>query len=123
MSVRLACFAVLFTVLSGCGFGRYIVFNPERDRVLRVESGDRFYFSLPEEDPRGGRWMAVSDDPDVEILIDHEDGEANVRIRIHRGYDGPSTLTFRRIRPGIRNPDRSFVLTLYRHTGDSAFWE
>ena len=47
---------------------------------------------------------------------------AKVMIRIHRGYDGPSTVTFALKRPGEKTPEKSFTVTLFRRTGDAAFW-
>lgn len=115
---------LLLLALSGCGFGRYMILDPERDRVMRVESGDRFYFTLEEKDVKGGKWSAKTDDSDVEVSVEHtDDGEAKVILRIHRGYDGPSVVTFRKRRPGKSRSEKEFRMNLYRHTGDSAFWE
>ena len=70
-----------------------------------------------------GLWDFVCDDHDVEVRIAHEDRVAKVEVRIHRGYDGPSAITFscRRARGGA--PSRQFTITLFRRTGDAAFWE
>ena len=69
----------------------------------------------------------------MEVTIDHERGgpddgfarRANVRVRIHRGYDGPSTIRFfcRHCRTGKGARCHPFTLSLFRRTGDAAFWE
>jgi len=111
---------VLAVGLSGCDFGRHWVTGPLEDRVLRAESGDRFYLHLEEAD--GCRWSATSDDSDVEVTIDHRDGSADVEMRVHRGFDGPSMVTFRCRERGKKQP-RTFTISFYRRTGDAAFWK
>jgi len=114
LAVLLAC--------GGCNFARWHWLpNESADRVVRVESGDRYFFKI--EEPEGCRWMAASDDPDVEVQVDHDEGRAKVGIRIHRGYDGPSTVTFRCKRNGVKEPVRQFAVTFYREIADRAFWE
>ena len=112
----------------------YYVPQPGETQVMRVQSGDRWYFTLDEGGP-DCRWDCVCDDSDVEVTIDHEYcgdesdrvsyGRAKVRIRVHRGYDGPSTIRFfcRKCRDRKGAPDRPFTICLYRRTGDAAFWE
>ena len=103
--------AFLVAVLAGCAFGRrFSAVRPGVDQVLHV-------------------WDFTCDDPDVTVVIDHvrperagANGVAKVMIRIHRGYDGPSTVVFALKRPGGKTPERSFTVTLFRRTGDAAFW-
>lgn len=126
-------FAAVLALACGCeGIGRRVLSNPGRDEVLRVVSGDRIYFDLEEDSAGGCAWDYACDDPDVEVTIDHvaadgrrgAPGRAEVRIRIHRGYDGPSTVHFKYSRPGAKGPSaKDFDIGLYRRTGDVAFWE
>lgn len=122
-------------LLCGCeGIGMRVIQDPGRSQVLRVVSGDRIYFDLEENTTTGYAWDCICDDKDVEVTIDHvaadaaglvgAPGRAEVRIRIHRGYDGPSTARFVYRRQWERSPPaREFTLTLYKRTGDVAFWE
>lgn len=131
----LAIFAIASCLLLGCNIvWRRVLANPDRDQVIRVESGERIYFDLEENASTGYLWDFVCDDPDVEVTIDHEPGEsgagvvgapghADVRLRIHRGYDGPSTIRFRYRRPWEAKPAKEFTISLFRRTGDCAFWE
>lgn len=117
----------------GCqGFDRHVVVNPGKDEVIRVVNGDRFYFDLDENMTTGYSWDYVCDDSDVEVRIDHEradselcgaPGKAKVLIRIHRGFDGPAIVYFRYRRPWENEPIKSFKISLFRRTGDVAFWE
>lgn len=128
--------AVFALGLAGCGLGRYIVSNPERNQTIRVESGDRFYFSLEENASTGYLWEYECDDKDVEVTIEHVPpeldeatglvgvpGKAKVRFRVHRGYDGPSVVYLRYVRPTTRDCAKEIVYSLYRKTYDSAFWK
>ena len=123
-----------FAFLSGCNMvWRRILPDPDRNQVVRVEKGERLYFDLEEDVDAGCRWDFTCDDKDVEVTIDHEEpgqpkekgrtlGIANVRIRIHRGYDGPSTVRF--FYKSVGKPvEREFTISLYRRPGDFAFWE
>ena len=47
---------------------------------------------------------------------------AAVRIRIHRGYDGPTAIRFFRKRKG-EPIEKEFTISLFRRTGDFAFWK
>ena len=128
------CLALLaLAFLTGCNMvGRRNLPNPDRNQVVRVEKGDRIYFDLMEDVDAGSRWDFTCDDADVEVTLDHESpeggdagrelGTARVRIRIHRGYDGPSAVRFFYKSPG-RPIEKEFTITLYRRTGDYAFWE
>ena len=129
--VLILCLCLL--AFSGCNMAwRRILPDPERNQVVRVEKGERIYFDLEEDADAGYRWDFTCDDPDVEVTMDHhlpdddgrgrELGTAEVRIRIHRGYDGPSAVRF--VYRGGGQPERkSFTITLYRRVGDYAFWE
>ena len=102
------------------------------NQVVRVEKGERLYFDLEEDVDAGSRWDFTCDDKDVEVTIDHkapgtrEEGQASdaaaVRIRIHRGYDGPTAIRFFRKKRG-EPIEKEFTITLYRRIGDYAFWE
>ena len=120
-------------LLAGCNMvWRKILFDPEQNQVLRVEKGERIYFDLNEDVDAGYRWDFTCDDDDVEVTIDHEApdgggggralGTADVRIRVHRGYDGPTTIRFFCKRRG-KPIEKEFTITLYRRIGDYAFWE
>ena len=123
-------------LVSGCeGVGYRVVSDPGKNQVIRVTSGDRLYFDLEENATTGFMWDCRCDDSDVEVTIDHEaadnadgrcgaPGVAKVRIRVHRGYDGPSTLRFVYRRQWEKGaPAREFTITLFKRTGDVAFWE
>ena len=135
MTARLLAAAAL-ALACGCeGIGVHTVENPGRDQVLRVVSGDRIYFDLEENATTGYMWDYVCNDPDVEVTIDHvaadaSDGRvgapglAKVRIRIHRGYDGPSNVHFVYRRQWEKGrPAKDFDIGLYKRTGDVAFWK
>ena len=135
MIARLLLIAAL-ALACGCeGIGVRIVAEPGKNQVIRVTSGDRLYFDLEENATTGYCWDYKCDDPDVEVTIDHAEPEqsdgsvgavglAKVRIRIHRGYDGPSTVRFVYRRRWEKSPPaREFTITLYKRTGDVAFWE
>ena len=119
--VRVIAFLLAAAALAGCRIERHLLARPGESQAVRVESGDRFYFSLAEDEDC--RWDFTCDDPDVEVRIDHDDGEASVRIRIHRGYDGPSTVRFFCRRPDRKEPVRTFAISLFKRPGDHAFWE
>jgi len=121
-------------LLSACTLNRHSISNPGTSQVIRVEALDRFHMDLEEDSAAGCRWYGTSDDPDVDVRIDHQRGKdgdgrigahgtAEVTIRIHRGYDGPSTVTFAYKRRGEPEPIRKFTINLYKRTGDSAAWE
>ena len=123
----------LVASLAGCNMvWRRILPNPDKNQVVRVEKGERLYFDLKEDVDAGYRWDFTCDDNDVEVTLDHEApdggaegrelGTAEVRIRIHRGYDGPSTVRFFYKSPG-KPIKKEFTITLYRRIGDYAFWE
>ena len=119
--------------LSGCNMlWRRILPDPEKNQVVRVEKGERLYFDLEEDVDAGYRWDFTCDDKDVEVTMDHEPpegrgggralGTAEVRIRIHRGYDGPSAVRF--FYKCVEKPvEREFTISLFRRTGDFAFWK
>ena len=126
---------VALVMFSGCNMvWRKVIADPERDQVIRVESGERLYFDLEENMTTGYRWEFICTDPDIEVTLVHHaakpeenvvgaPGEAEVRIRVHRGYDGPTDVRFRYRRPWEEKPIKEFVISLYRRTGDCAFWE
>ena len=120
-------------LLAGCNMvWRRILSNPDKNQVVRVEKGERLYFDLEEDVDAGYRWDFTCDDKDVEVTMDHEPpggggrgrelGTAEVRIRIHRGYDGPSAIRFF-YKPAGKPIEKEFTITLYRRIGDYAFWE
>ena len=121
-------------LLAGCSVERhYSDIVPERNQAVRVESGDRFYFDLEENTTTGYEWIATCDDPDVSVTITHErcdtddglvgaPGVAKVEVRVHRGYDGPSTVRFRYKRRWEKDFAKQFTITLYKDVGDRAFW-
>lgn len=115
-------FLLLFA-LFGCSIERHAIESPGKNQVIRVQSGDRFFMDLEENGAAGYQWLGTSNDPDVDVIIDHQPGTAAVTIRIHRGYDGPSTVTFVYKRPFEKKPLKKFTITLFRRTGDVAFWE
>ncbi len=124
--IKVLAAAVAIAFVCGCeGIGRRVVSDPGENQVLRVVSGDRLYFSLDENASAGFEWDYTCDDGDVTVTIDRfSPGRADVRIRVHRGYDGPSTVIFRLRRTREKSPPvKEFTITLYKRTGDVAFWE
>ena len=127
MSRRSKVFAATFAAalaLAGCSSGRrFLAVEPGVSQALRVASGDRNFFEMEEDAKTDGLWEFVCDDNDVDVEIAHAGRVAKVEIRIHRGYDGPSTVTFSCRRANAVKPSRRFTIALYRRTGDAAFWE
>lgn len=108
--------------LGGCDLGRHWLAEAPCDQVVKAESGDRFYLTLAEDPVSGARWSAESNDRDVTVEVAHRPGKAKVEIRVHRGFDGPATVSFScRQKSGDSPP--GFSVVLYRRTGDVAFWE
>ena len=126
--------ALAALALAGCSMGRHDIESPGTSQTIRVESGDRFFMTLEENPTTGYRWQATCNDTDVDVIVEHKPpqaaeglagapGTADVTIRVHRGYDGPSTVTFRYKRPWEAEPIKTFTITLFKRTGDTAFWE
>lgn len=114
--------AVVIAAVAGCDFGRHTLVNSTEDRIVRAESGDRFFLELDEGGVESKRWTAKSSDPDVTVSLKHRDGKAAVEMRVHRGFDGPATVTFTcKQRSG--EPPKDFAIVLYKRTGDAAFWK
>ncbi len=124
----------LFALLAGCAVERRYAVVPERNQVLHADSGDRFIFDLKENMTTGYAWCATCDDADVDVSIRHVagvsdngrvgvPGTAEVQIRVHRGYDGPSKIRFLYKRDWEKKPLKEFTITLYKRTGDRAFWK
>jgi len=126
-------------LLGGCQFcDRYIISEPGKNEIIRVNNGDRYYFELEENVTTGYSWDYACDNADVEVIIDHEGpsetekdgrmmcgapGKASVCVRIHRGFDGPAGVRFFYKRPWEKEPIKQFTLSFYRRTGDVAFWK
>ena len=121
-------------LLAGCAIERRFAVVPEQNQVLHANSGDRFLFDLEENQTTGYSWRATCDDADVDVSIRHvagvsDDGRvgvpgtAEVQIRVHRGYDGPSKIRFLYKRDWEPQPIKEFTITLYKRTGDRAFWK
>ena len=120
---------------AGCSMERHTLSGAGVSQTVRVESGDRLYLDLEEDSAHGCRWEAVCKDPDVDVKIRHvpcegvggvngAPGRAETEIRVHRGYDGPSAVVFSyRRRSAGPTPLKSFTVTLFKRTGDCAFWE
>ena len=115
----------LLLLAVGCFVDRRFISDPARNRVIRVETGDRIYFTLDEPADNPRRWSYSCDDPDVEVRLDHEPGCAEVRLRIGQGYDGPSFIHFQYAREDAEDKDvtSEFTLTCFERTGDAAFWK
>lgn len=116
---------LVFTTLlgvAGCHLGLYrAIDNPGKSQVVRVSSGDRLVFDLPTSPDSA--WVAQSDDSDVTVSVHPQGVKSEVEIRVHRGYDGPSVLTFRELTNSTNEEKNSFILSLFKRTGDVAFWE
>jgi len=126
--------ALVAALLGGCAFERHGVLDPGENQVFRVESGDRHFFKLEENSAAGYTWDYTCNDSDVEVVIEHEpadtsagiagsSGFAKVMIRIHRGYDGPSAVTFKYRRKREKVCAKKFTITLYKVEADRAFWK
>ena len=112
----------LVVTLGGCDFGQHWLAAADGDQVVRASSGDRFYLTLETDPLQGDRWSATCDDSDVTVSLDRREEKTKAEIRVHRGFDGPATVTFTRRRNHETQPKR-FSVVLYRRTGDVAFWE
>ena len=134
MTIRAMIALAAAAVLAGCAVDRrYFAVRPGVNQALCVASGDRLIFDMYENQSTGFLWEYTCDDPDVDVSICHNPpkkrdvdgapGSASVEIRIHRGYDGPSTVTFTSRRPNSDNVGDHFTITLFRRTGDAAFWK
>ena len=114
---------------AGCATGRrFWAVEPGVSQVVRVTSGDRIFFNL--EETSGFRWDFKCDDDDVSVSLERdrekvgETRTVHVEIRIHRGYDGPSAVTFvKHAQNGAPTADGRFTVTLFKRTGDTAFWK
>ena len=123
MTLRLAtCVLLAACGLVGCDLGRHWLSDTPCDQVVKAESGDRFYLTLAEDPVVGTRWSAKSNDRDVTVEVAHRPGRAKVEIRVHRGFDGPATVSFT-CRQKSGDPPPGFSVVLYKRTGDVAFWE
>jgi len=120
--------------LFGCSIERHAISSPGTSQAIRVESGDRWFMDLEEDAAAGYKWYGKSNDSDVDVIVDHAPGKdgdgrvgapgtAKVTIRVHRGYDGPSAVTFTYRRAGEKVPTKKFVISLFKRTGDVAAWE
>ena len=120
--------------LTGCSVERHRLSAPGRNQVIHAESGDRFYMDLEEDSSSGCRWQVTSDDRDVEVKVAHKRGgagngvvtpmgTAEVEIRVHRGFDGPCAVTFVYRNSREKEAQKRFTVTLFRRTGNFAFWE
>ena len=115
--------ALAATALVGCNFVmRRSLPNPGTSQAVRVESGDRLIFDL-EESSATGRWQATCADPDVTVKLERGDARVRATVRVHRGFDGPTDVRFACRRADAPEPTRAFTLSLYKSTGDRAFWE
>ena len=132
--VRSVIGALAALTLVGCSVERHYIKSPGTSQTIRVVSGDRLFMDLEENPTTGYRWQATCNDTDVDVIIEHKPpqaaeglvgapGTADVTIRVHRGYDGPSTVTFCYKRPWEAEPIKTFTITLFKRTGDTAFWE
>lgn len=114
---------VCLLMTSGCSVERHNLKGMPCNRVVRVESGDRLFFDMSEPAARGARWSATCSDSDVDVTLRHVKDRVQVEIRIHRGYDGPSSIDFAYSERGEARPAHGFSVTLFKRTGDVAFWE
>lgn len=133
-SLQILAAVVLSAALTGCASGmRFSSVRPGVNQALRVTSGDRIFFEMKENASTGFRWYYTCDDPDVEVSMDRvppakrgvngAPGSVRVKIHIHRGYDGPSAVTFVLKRPSSGQVAERFTLTFFKRTGDAAFWK
>lgn len=124
----------LLPLLGGCSVERHYLSNTGQNQTIRVESGDRLYLEMDENATTGYRWGFACDDPDVEVKLRHvpaeakdglvgATGRAEAEIRVHRGYDGPTAIRFFYKRSWQKEPVKEFNITLFKRTGDCAFWE
>ena len=134
-----AALIVLAAALAGCRLDRMTIREPVTDRLVEVESGDRFWVELNENVTTGYRWEASADDfrELVETQVKHipaeqkggepvcgAPGKAEVLIRVHRGFVGPATVTLRYVRPWEPDkPARTVRLVLWKRDGDVAPWK
>ena len=105
--------------LAGCAFERrHFAVRPGVNQALSVVSGDRIFFDMDENTSAGQRWDFTCDDSDVEVSIAHNPPK---RGGVD-GEPGSASVVFSLRRPGAGSVDRRFTITLFRKTGDAAFW-
>lgn len=137
--IRAAPIVLAAAALAGCRLDRMTIREPVADRLVEVESGDRFWVELNENVTTGYRWEASADDfrELVETQVKHlpaeqkggepvcgAPGKAEVLIRVHRGFVGPATVTLRYVRPWEPDkPARTVRLVLWKRDGDVAPWK
>ena len=125
------CALLVAAAVSGCAHGlRFSAITPGVNQAVRVASGDSIFFEMEENATAGLLWDFTCDDPDVEVSMDHAPsgesgalGSVRVKMHIHRGYDGPSVVTFALKRSGAAPAEKRFTVTLFKRVGDAAFWE
>lgn len=116
--------SIAAAAVAGCASGmRFSSVRPGVNQVVCVASGDRIFFSMDEDAASGMRWECTCDDPDVEVFMSRSTRSVRVEMRVHRGYDGPSAVTFVLKGPGPGRVSGRFTVTLFKRTGDTAFWE
>lgn len=116
---------LLATSFCGCRMDRMTIHEPVGDRVIEVESGDRFFVELEERQAAGYVWEAsCNDDRDsVDVTIRHLQNAAEVAIRVHRGFVGPSTVEMVQIKSLDRlDIVRRVRFVLWKRDGDVAPW-
>ena len=120
--IRGSWFVVLALTAAGCAVERHFSIKPYENQTVEAMSGDRWLFDL--EDDADAQWDAVTDDADVEVTFKRgETRTASVCVRVHRGYDGPSTVKFYLKAKNEQRPRREFTIGLYKRCGDEAFWK
>jgi hypothetical protein len=123
-------FAAAF--LHGCGtLDSVSPAYPGQSEFIRVKSGQRICFDLQDPSEKC-QWDFMCDDSDVEVRVDRKDSlgdisprKVSVMIRIHRGYDGPSVVRFfcNKCNDPKTCSNKAFTISLFKRTGDVAFWE
>ena len=126
-------FMIMGGLFSGCGtIDSRTIAKPGTNQFVCTKSGDRFTFQI-DEPSADCRWSAICEDNDVEVRVDRvpspagsfKAGKADVLIRIHRGFDGPSAIKFfcTECKNGKRSKVKEFTISLYKRTGDAALWK
>lgn len=121
--MALGAFLVLGSLFSGCAINMAMIdVSKGESMAIRTEPMIRHYFTLNDESD--AKWEVKSDDPDAEVTQERvRAGISKVRIRIHRGFDGPATVNCRLVEEKDRAVRREFNLMFYKDIGDRAFWK
>lgn len=127
---------LLFTFfIPGCRLSRYSLDETCDGQTIQVKSGDRISIDLEENATTGYIWTAECNDPDITIVRETEGPDDDkplcgaprkIRfiIRVARGFDDTTHVTFRCKRPWKGGGTARVIdVILFRKVEDTAPWK